>query len=169
MKSCAACGIECLLFFVSKRFELLLLPAAALPACRQPYAISAYFGFYQTCRSLPGRHCFARRGTHYRKGLHSDRRKLGCTCARLAERQRIIVAEANRIAKPMAASEAMPPRRYHHSPGAAPLRAASRQCNFLWVGQREGYLFLKKRYPSLIFAHNVRSSISFPKTPDTCA
>ena len=40
-----------------------------------------------------------------------DRSKLGCTCARLAERQRMQEAEANRIAKPMAASEAMPPRR----------------------------------------------------------
>ena len=58
-------------------------------------------------------------------------------------------AEANRLAPPMAASAAMPPRRGSHSPGAALLRAASRQCNFLWVGQREGYLFLKKRYPSL--------------------
>ncbi len=40
-----------------------------------------------------------------------DRRKLGCTSARSAERQRIIGAEANRLAPPMAASEAMPPRR----------------------------------------------------------
>ena len=40
-----------------------------------------------------------------------DRRKLGCTCTRLAERQRMQEAEANRIAEPMAASAAMPPRR----------------------------------------------------------
>ena len=81
-----------------------------------------------------------------------DRRKLGCTDARSAERQRIIEAEANRLAPTMAASEAMPPRRDFHSPGAVPLRAASLQCNFLWVGLREGYLFFKKRYPSLVRA-----------------
>ena len=34
LKGCVACGIGCLLFFVSIRFELLLLPAAALPAFR---------------------------------------------------------------------------------------------------------------------------------------
>ena len=66
LKSCAACGIGCLLFFVSKRFDLLLLPAAALPACRQSSAISVYFGFYQPCRCLPWRHCCARRVcSHY--------------------------------------------------------------------------------------------------------
>ena len=58
-------------------------------------------------------------------------------------------SEANRLAPTMAANEAMPPRRDSHSAGAAPLRAASQQCNFLWVGQREGYLFFRKRYPSL--------------------
>ena len=41
----------------------------------------------------------------------AGRRKLGCICTRLAERQRMQEAEANRIAEPMAASEAMPPRR----------------------------------------------------------
>ena len=30
LKSCAACGIECLLFFVSRRFDLLL---SSLPLC----------------------------------------------------------------------------------------------------------------------------------------
>ena len=41
----------------------------------------------------------------------AGRRKLGCICTRLAERQRMQEAEANRIAEPMAASAAMPPRR----------------------------------------------------------
>ena len=111
LKSCTRCAIGCLPGDVSKRFGLLLLPAAALPACRQPSAISSYFGFYRPCKCLPKRHCCARRGTHYRKCLHFGRSKLGCTCARLAERQRMQEAEANRIAEPMAASEAMPPRR----------------------------------------------------------
>ena len=55
----------------------------------------------------------------------------------------------NRLATPMAASAAMPPRRDSHSPGVVLLRDRDCQCNFLWVGLREGYLFLKKRYPSL--------------------
>ena len=68
LKSCAACGIGCLPSVAARRFDFLLLPAAALPACRQPSAISAYFGCYQTCRCLPGRHCFARRVCwHYRQ------------------------------------------------------------------------------------------------------
>ena len=39
-----------------------------------------------------------------------------------------------------------------HSAGCALLRAANPQCTFLWVGLREGYLFSKKRYPSLVYA-----------------
>ena len=61
LKDCPACGIRCLPSDVSKRFGLLLLPAAALPAIRQPSAISVYFGFYRPCKCLPRRHCFARR------------------------------------------------------------------------------------------------------------
>ena len=61
LKDCPACGIRCLPSDVSKRFGLLLLPAAALPAIRQSSAISVYFGFYRPCRCLPRRHCFARR------------------------------------------------------------------------------------------------------------
>ena len=32
------------------------------------------------------------------------------------------------------------------------LKLQARNVNFLWEGVREGYLFLKKRYPSLIIA-----------------
>ena len=79
-----------------------------------------------------------------------DRRKLGCTCARSAERQRAV--EVSQIVSHPQWRRAKQCRHaeHFHSPGAAPLQAASRQCNFLWVGQREGYLFFKKRYPSLI-------------------
>ena len=76
LKNCSACGIGCLLFFASKRFDLLLLPAAALPANRQSSAISVYFGFYQPCRCLPRRHCCARRGTHYRECLHRRQKEI---------------------------------------------------------------------------------------------
>ena len=79
-----------------------------------------------------------------------DRRKLGCTSTRSAERQRIV--GVGQIVSHHQWRRAKQCRHagHFHSPGAAPLRAASRQCNFLWVGLREGYLFFKKRYPSLI-------------------
>ena len=57
------------------------------------YAISVYFGFYQFCCCLPRRHCCARRDMRT-----IGRRRLGCTPTRSAERQRIIGAEASRIA-----------------------------------------------------------------------
>ena len=66
-----------------------------------------------------------------------------------AERQRMIVAEANRIAVLNAASP-----RYGQCNRQAPQLFEQLACNvnFLWEGVREGYLFLKKRYPSLIIA-----------------
>ena len=64
-----------------------------------------------------------------------------------AERQRMIVAEANRIAVLNAASP-----RYGQCNRQTPQLFEQLACNvnFLWEGVREGYLFLKKRYPSLI-------------------
>ena len=79
----------------------------------------------------------------------ADKRKLGCTGARYAERQRVI--EVHQIVSHHQWRRAKQCRHagHFHSPGAAPLRAAICQCSFLWVGLREGYLFFKKRYPSL--------------------
>ena len=87
--------------------------AVALPAIRYPYAISVYFEFYQSCFFLPRRLCCARRDIRT-----IGRRRLGCTCARSAERhpqgvyrirkaakpptaaqQRVVEAETNRLAK----------------------------------------------------------------------
>ena len=39
-----------------------------------------------------------------------------------------------------------------HCAACAVLQAANPQCTFLWVGLREGDLFLKKRSPSLVYA-----------------
>ena len=93
------------------------------------------------------------------------RRKLGCTSTRWAERhpqgvyrirkaaepptaaqQRMIGAEANRIA----ASNAATPRYGQCNRQALQLfKLPACNGNFLWEGEREGYLFSKKRYPSL--------------------
>ena len=78
------------------------------------------------------------------------RRKLACTSARWAERQRV-VGVGQIVSHPQwRRAKQCRHARHFRSPGAALLRAASRQCNFLWVGLREGYLFFKKRYPSLV-------------------
>ena len=94
------------------------------------------------------------------------RRGLVCTSTRWAERhpqgvcrirkaaepptaaqQRVAGAEANRIA----ASNAAPPRYGQCNRQALQLfELLDCNGNFLWEGAREGYLFSKKRYPSLI-------------------
>ena len=80
LKGCGASGVEvpakfcCYTTWVAPIFAVAqplaaLLPygcgtplaGAALPACRQPYAISSYFGSYRPCRCLPRRHCCAHR------------------------------------------------------------------------------------------------------------
>ena len=106
LKSCTRCAIRCLPSVAARRFGLLLLPAAALPACRQSSAISVYFGFYQTCRCLPRRHCFARRVCwHHRQTVITPHLRSDSRAAAGSRRK------SNRLATTMAASEAMPPRR----------------------------------------------------------
>ena len=50
----------------------------------------------------------------------------------------------------MAASVAMPPRRQCNRQALQLFKLLACNENFLWEGIREGYLFSKKRYPSLI-------------------
>ena len=88
------------------------------------------------------RHCCARRIEEC-----LGRRQLGCTAARLAERQRMLEAAANRLATPMAASAAMPPRRYYHSAGTVLLQDRDCQCEpFSW-GSKGDILFREREYP----------------------
>ena len=88
------------------------------------------------------RHCCARRIVET-----GSRRELLRTSTRWAERQRMIGAEANRIA----ASNAATPRYGQCNRQALQLfELLACNVNFLWEGLREGYLFSEKRYPSLI-------------------
>ena len=78
----------------------------------------------------------------------SDRRKLVCTKTQYAERQRLIEAEASRMSThPMAASEAMPPRRHFHCPA----RAASLTCKLAMraflLGDIKGAVLFREREP----------------------
>ena len=82
-----------------------------------------------------------------------DRRKLGCTCARSAERQRAV--EAHQIVSHHQRRRAKQCRHagYSHSPGAALLRAASRQWSpFLLGGVRGAVLFPRKENSPPYFA-----------------
>ena len=84
------------------------------------------------------RHCCARRIVET-----GGRRKLGCTTTRLAERQRIIEAEANRIAMLTRQRRAQ----VSDSASAAALRAARLQCEFSLGGCKGGVSLFEKEIP----------------------
>ena len=135
-------------------------PCESLPLSTAPYYREARVTFAWRQTACGMRHCFARRIEE----CHG-RRKLICTPTRWAERhpqgvcrirkaaepptaaqQRVVGAEANRIA----ASNAAPPRYGQCNRQALQLfELLACNGNFLWEGEREGYLFSKKRYPSL--------------------
>ena len=135
-------------------------PCESLPLSTAPYCREARVTFAWRQTAYRMRHCCARRidGT-------GGKRKLLRTSARWAERypqgvcrirkaaepptvaqQRVVGAEANRIA----ASNAAPPRYGQCNRQALQLfELPACNANFLWEGEKEGYLFSKKRYPSL--------------------
>ena len=136
-KSCSACGIGCGVHGFAMN------PCNSIPLATAPYYREARVTLPRRQTACRMRHCFARRIDEC-----PVRRRLGCTATRLAERQRIIGAEANRIAEPLAASAAMPPRRH-------PIRQALQlfellACNgnpFL-LGVKGGYSLSEEReYP----------------------
>ncbi len=123
LKSCSACGIGCGVhgFAMNPCISLLLSTA---PYCREARVT---FAWRRTACGM--RHCFARRIVET-----GSRRKLGCTTTRQAERQRIIGAEANRIAVLNAACRAQAAQ----SASIAALRAARLQCENLSLGGFKG-------------------------------
>ena len=86
-KSCAACGIRCGVHGFAMN------PCDSLPTATAPYYREARVTFPRRQTACGIRHCCARRIEECR-----GRRILVCTPTRSAERQRIIEAEANRIA-----------------------------------------------------------------------
>ena len=112
LKSCTRCALH-------SRWQLCCLTDVAYPlrviGCGvHGFAMSPYDSFsfatapyYREARVTTARRQTACRMRHYctrRIDECLGRRKLGCTATRLAERQRIIEAEASRIAEPMAVS-----------------------------------------------------------------
>ena len=84
------------------------------------------------------RHCCARRIVET-----GGRRELGCTSTRLAEQQRIIEAEANRIAMLTRQRRAQAP----DSVSIAALQAARLQCEFSLGGCKGGVSLFEKEIP----------------------
>ena len=143
LKSCAACGIGCLLFFVSIRFDFLLssllrsrwqlccLTDAAhplrVPLCLRFVTLPQFpstTDLYKLAFACQGGIAALSAVGTIENARISDRRKLVCTKTQYAERQRLIEAEASHMSThPMAASEAMPPRRDYLCPARAVLRA----------------------------------------------
>ena len=123
LKSCSACGIGCGVhgFAMNPCISLLLSTA--------PYYREARVTFAWRRTACRMRHCFARRIDGC-----LGRRKLGCTTTRQAERQRIIGAEANRIAMPTRQRRAQEVQ----SASIAALRAARLQCENLSLGGFKG-------------------------------
>ena len=77
----------------------------------------------------------------------TDRRKLGCTDGRSAERQRMQEAEANRIATTMAASEAMPPRKALPLPRRRTSSRSRLPMEFSLGGSKGGVSLFEKEIP----------------------
>ena len=135
-KSCAACGIRCGVHGFAMN------PCESSPLATAPYYREAPVTLARRQTAYRMWHCCARRIVET-----GGRRKLGCTSTRWAERQRMIGAEANRLAEPLAASEAIPPRRHFHSGGTKVIRARDCQSKpFSW-GFKGGILFCERESP----------------------
>ena len=112
----------------------------SLPVATAPYYREARVTFPRRQTAYRMRHCFARRIEECR-----GRRKLVCTSTRSAERQRIIEAEANRLAvlTRLCRAQAFPLRRpKSHSSPELPIKA------FL-LGFQRGHSLLRKRMAPL--------------------
>ena len=88
----------------------------------------------------------------------TDRRKLGCTDGRSAERQRMQEAEANRIATTMAASEAMPPRKALPLPRRRTSSRSRLPMEFSLGGSKGGISLFQKEISLPCFACSSKSA-----------
>ena len=118
-----------------------MTPYVSLPVATAPYYREARVTLARRQTACGMRHCFARRIVEI-----GGRRKLGCTTTRLAERQRIVEAEASRLATLNAATP-----RYGQCNRQALHLFELLACNvkaFL-LGFQRGYSLLRKRIPPL--------------------
>ena len=134
LKSCSTCGIGCGVhgFAMNPCISLLLSTA--------PYYREARVTFAWRRTACRMRHCFARRIDGC-----LGRRKLGCTTTRQAERQRIIGAEANRIAMPTRQRRAMGSAIGKHCSSSTCSLAMGKP--FSWGIKRGIFSFVKENIP----------------------
>ncbi len=118
-------------------------PCESLPIATAPYYREARVTFARRQTACRMRHCCARRIVET-----GGRRELGCTATRLAERQRIVGAEANRLAvlTRQRRAQAFPFRRHKsRSSPKLPIKALS------LGGCKGGYsLSAEREYPPLV-------------------
>ena len=135
MNDCTRCAIGCGVHGFAMN------PCDSAPIATAPYYREARVTIAWRQTACRMRHCCARRIDET-----GGRRELLRTSTRWAERQRIIGAEANRIATPNAAT----PRAGKCNRQAPHLfELLTCNVNFLWEGAREGYLFSKRDTPPL--------------------
>ena len=135
LKNCSACGIRCGVHGFAMNL-CVSLPVATAPYCRE--ARVTLLRRQTACRM---RHCCARRIVET-----GGRRKLGCTSTRWAERQRMIGAEANRIATLTRQRRAIGSAIGKHCSSSSCSLAMAKP--FSW-GLKGDILFREREYPSL--------------------
>ena len=124
------CGVH---GFAMSPFES--LPVATAPYCREARVT---FAWRQTACGM--RHCFARRIVEC-----SGRRKLGSTSTRWAERQRVVGAEANRLAVLTRQRRAMGSAIGKHCSSSSCSLAMAKP--FSWGIKRGPFSFVKENGP----------------------
>ena len=144
LKSCAACGIRCLPGVVSKRLGLLL---SSLSLCLRFGSLTQFpptLDLYRFAIACRGGFAGARRSTHYQDDMH-------CQMIRLQQNKMSRAAADNRSkSNRLVVLNAATPRAGKCNRQASHLfELLACNENFLREGVREGYLFFKKRYPSL--------------------
>ena len=162
LKSCAACGIRCLPGVVSKRLGLLL---SSLSLCLRFGSLTQFpptLDLYRFAIACRGGFAGARRSTHYQDDMH-------CQMIRLQQNKMSRAAADNRSkSNRLVVLNAATPRAGKCNRQASHLfELLACTENFLREGVREGYLFFKKRYPSLIIeplrgAGNKCSAVALP-------
>ncbi len=162
LKSCAACGIRCLPGVVSKRLGLLL---SSLSLCLRFGSLTQFpptLDLYRFAIACRGGFAGARRSTHYQDDMH-------CQMIRLQQNKMSRAAADNRSkSNRLVVLNAATPRAGKCNRQASHLfELLACNENFLREGVREGYLFFKKRYPSLIIeplrgAGNKCSAVALP-------
>ena len=88
----------------------------------------------------------------------TDRRKLGCTDGRYAERQRVVEVHQIVSHPPMAASEAMPPRKALPFPRLRTPSSCKPAMQFSLGGSKGGVSLFEKEIPLPCFACSTKSA-----------